>query len=110
MAALRRGGELALDRARRVDLELVAFLDVGEVTQHDAALEAGGDFAHVVVEPAQRLDLAVVDDRPVADEAHLRAAGDATLGDVGAGDRADARGLEDLADLDVTERLLELLG
>src|SRR5256885_8945158 len=48
--------------------------DVLEVAQHDAALEPGRDLAHVVVEAAQRLDLAGVDDGPVAHEPDLGAA------------------------------------
>ena len=52
-------GERALDLLGLVDLEHVAFLDVLEVLEHDAALEAGRDLAHVVVEAAQRRDLAV---------------------------------------------------
>ena len=40
--------------------------------------------------------VAVVDDRAVADQAALRAARDLAVGDVAAGDRADARGAEDL--------------
>ena len=49
-------GELALDLPRLVDLEDVALLDVLEVREHDAALEARRDLAHVVVEAAQRVD------------------------------------------------------
>src|SRR3954454_3497300 len=45
--------ELALDRPRLEDLQVVALLDVLEVVQRDAALEAGGDLADVVVEAAQ---------------------------------------------------------
>src|SRR3712207_409339 len=56
-------GERALDLPRLVDLELVAFLDVLVVAEHDAALVAGGDFAHVLVEPPQRGDLPAPHDR-----------------------------------------------
>ena len=56
-------GELALDLARLVGLEHVAVLDVLEVVQHDAALEAGRDLAHVLVEAAQARDRRLVDDR-----------------------------------------------
>ena len=42
--------ELALDLAGLVDLQHIALLDVGEVLEHDAALEAGRDLADVVVE------------------------------------------------------------
>ena len=69
-------GERALDLPGRVDLDHVAFLDVHEVLEDDTALEARLDLAHVVVEAPQRGDLAVVDDRAVADEARLGAAGD----------------------------------
>src|SRR5262245_59776306 len=92
-------GERALDLASLVDLDLVAFLDVGEVLEDDAALLAVEDLAHVVVVAAQRGDLPVVDDGAVAHEAGLRAARDAALDDLRAGDRADARGAEDLLDL-----------
>src|SRR5256885_16538532 len=83
--------------------------DVLEVAQHDAALEPGRDLAHVVVEAAQRLDLAGVDDGAVAHEADLGAAADDAVGDVAAGDHADARGAEDLADLDRADGLPDLL-
>src|SRR5918994_1748601 len=103
-------GELALDLLRVVDLDHVALLHVGVVLEDDAALEPGGDLAHVLRSAAQRLDRPVVDDRAVADQAGLGAARDAALGDVAAGDRADARGAEDGADLDGPDALLDLLG
>ena len=56
--------ELALDLAGLVDLEHVALADVLEVLEHDAALEALLDLAHVVLEAPQRADPAVVDDGP----------------------------------------------
>ena len=56
------------------DLELVAFLDVVVVLQRQAALEAGLDLAHVVLEALERIELAGVDDHVVAQQAHLRAA------------------------------------
>ena len=59
-----RYSELSLDLAGLVDLEHVALADVLEVLQHDAALEALLDLAHVVLEAAQRADPAVVDDVP----------------------------------------------
>src|ERR687896_1845872 len=90
----------SLDLAGLVDLELVAFLDVRVVLEHDPALETGADLAHVVLDAPERGHGAVVDDRAVADQAHLRAARDAPVGDVGAGDRADARGAEDRPHLD----------
>src|SRR4051794_33516327 len=74
--------ELALDLARRIDLQDVALLDVLEVLEHDAALLSGGDLADVVLEAPQRGDLAVVDDGAVAHQACLGAGGDAALGDL----------------------------
>src|ERR671910_2249416 len=103
-------GELALDLLRVVDLDHVALLHVGVVLEDDAALEPGGDLAHVLRSAPERLDRPVVDDRAVADQARLGAARDAALGDVAAGDRADARGAEDGADLDGPDALLDLLG
>ena len=60
--------ERALDLPRGVDLDHVPLLHVGVVLQHDAALEPRRDLAHVLLHPPQRVDLAVVDDRAVADE------------------------------------------
>ena len=88
----------------------VADLHVLEALEHDAALEPGLDLADVVLEAAQRADPPGPDDGPVADEAHLGAAGEAAVGDRAAGDRADPRGLEELQDLGLAERLLDLLG
>src|SRR6478735_9242671 len=58
------------------EFELVAFLDVVVVLQLDAALEAFLDFAHVVLDPLERLELAGVDHDVVAQQAEVRAAGD----------------------------------
>src|SRR4051812_5874266 len=99
----------AVDLARLVDLQNVALLEVLEVAKDDAALEAGRDLAHVLVEAPQRGDLAVVDDRAVAHEPGAGAARDLAVGDVRAGDDADARRTEDLADLDVTKGVLDLI-
>src|SRR5688500_3891386 len=89
---------------RRVALHLedfddVADLDVVVVLQADAALETVLDLADVILEAAQRADLAFVDDDVVAQQTGLRFAGarDAALGDHAAGNRADLRHLEDLA-------------
>ena len=62
----------------------------------NAALEALGDFANVVLEAAQRLDLAVEHDRRVANDAHLGVARDLAARDVAADDRSDLADLEDL--------------
>ena len=89
-------------------LQHVAHLDVLEPLEHDAALEPGLDLADVVLEAAQGADPPGPHDGPVADEAHLGAAGEAAVGDRAAGDRADPRGLEELQDLGLAERLLDL--
>src|SRR4051794_41509522 len=102
--------ELALDLAGLVRLQHVALLDVLEVREHDAALEAGRDLAHVLVEALERVDRRVVDDRAVAHHADARAAADRPVGDVAARDRADAGGAERRADLGRADRLLDLLG
>src|SRR4051794_28618621 len=99
--------ERALDLPRLVDLHRVPGLDVLVVGQHDTALEARQDLAHVVAHPSQGADLAVVDDRAVTDEAHLRAARDAALGDHAARDGADPRGTEGLAHLDLAHDVLD---
>src|SRR5664279_1428430 len=56
------------------ELEQVAFLDVVVVFQLDAALEAGGDLADVVLHASHGLDLAGVDDDVLAQQAEARAA------------------------------------
>ena len=52
-----------------VNLEQVAFLDVVEAGQLDAALEAFADFLGIVLFAAQRIERVVADDRAVADDA-----------------------------------------
>src|SRR5262245_13752429 len=54
-----RGGRDALLQEH---LDHVADLDVVEALEADAALEPGLDLAHVVLEAAERSDLAFVDD------------------------------------------------
>src|SRR6185437_15448559 len=76
----RRGSDPG-DLALLEGLDDVALLQVGEVLEADAALEALADLAHVVLEAAERRDRALPDDRPVAEEADLRAPGDRAVGD-----------------------------
>src|SRR6516225_9061577 len=76
-------------RLHREDLEDVAFLDVAEPLQPDAALEPFGDLADVFLEPAQRRDNALVHDDAVPDHPHFGAAGHAAGGHVTARDRPD---------------------
>ena len=119
-AAVERG---ALDLARLEDLEDVAFAQVVEALEQDAALEALGHLADVVLEAAERGDSRLVDAGAVAEEADARAAADEPARDHAAGDRAEPRDLEERANLDLAddrlgldrrehadERLLDLLG
>ena len=99
-----------LDLARLVRLEDVAFLDVVEALEQDPALEALGDLARVLLEPLQLRDRRVVDDRAVADDAHLRVAADDAGGDHAAGDRAEPRDLEERPHLGLADDLLGLDG
>src|SRR4051794_18013102 len=99
-----------IDLALLVHLDHVPVLHVGVVLEHDAALHARGALAHVVLEPPQGADPAVVDDRAVAHEAALGSAAHRAVGDVAAGDRADARGLERRPHLRAADLLLDLDG
>src|SRR5262245_60708998 len=96
----------ALDLARLVDLEHVAFLDVVEALEQDPALEAFLDLAHVVLEALQLRDPRFVDHGAVAHYAHVRVSAHGAARDVRAGDRAEARDPEQLAHLDLAERAL----
>src|SRR3972149_2375887 len=74
--------------AHLVGLDDVAFLDVAEGLEGDAALEPCGDTANVVLEPANRSDRSIVDHHPIAHETHPGTAWDLALRDVRAGDGA----------------------
>src|SRR6185503_13385819 len=92
------------------DLDHVADLQVVVLLEADAALEAALHLADVVLEAAQRSDLAGEDDDVVAQQARLRlaGAGDAALGHHAAGNRPELRYLEDVADMgDADPHLLE---
>src|SRR5688500_10634537 len=88
--------EGARDLLGTVALDHVADLEVVEVLDADAALEALLDLLHVVLEAAERAEVAVVDLDRVADHADLGAALERAAADVRAGDGADARDLEGL--------------
>src|SRR5262245_4675747 len=77
----------------------VADLDVVVLFEADAALEPRLHLGDVVLEAAERADLAFVDDHVVAEQARLRVAGsrDAAVGHHAARDRAELRHLERLA-------------
>src|SRR5689334_10552280 len=95
--ALRGGGRSrrrrvevgALDLARLVDLEHVAFLEVVEALEQDAALEALLDLADVVLEALELRDPRLVDHGAVAHDADVRVAPHLAVRDVRAGDRAE---------------------
>src|SRR5262245_37766515 len=80
-------------------LDLVAGADVLVVLEGHAALEAGVDLAHLVLEALECLQRALVDHRVVAQQADLGAALDHAFGDHAARDVADLGDLEDLPDL-----------
>src|ERR1051325_8550678 len=77
----------------------IARLDVVEAFETDAALEAGLHFADVILEAAQRGDLALEHDDVVAQQTRRRfaRARDAPFGHHAAGNRADLRHAEYLA-------------
>src|SRR5712664_4915989 len=82
----RLSGQARPDRFQLVRLDDVAFLEVVEVLDADAALEALVDFLHVVLEAPERGDLAGEDGLRVALHAHVRGAGDLAVHDRRAGD------------------------
>src|SRR5687767_7567429 len=110
LAVRARPRERARDRLDLEALDDVADLHVVEVHDADAALEAFADLAGVVLEALERRDLSGVDDRPVADQPHLRLPIDGALGDVAPGDGAHARDAEDLAHLGRAHHALLDLG
>src|SRR5581483_2455587 len=79
------------DLLELIGLDDVALLEVLEVGEPNAALEAGRHRARVVLEPLERLDRAVPDDDALAQEPHARAARDDAVGDVATRDLPDAR-------------------
>src|SRR5215212_7889396 len=93
-----------------VELQYVALLDVVEVLDTDAALEALAHRADIVLEALERADRAVVHDRTIAHNAHTVVARDLAPGDVAARDRADPRYPEGLAHLGRRRLVLGSLG
>src|SRR5918996_6270191 len=108
-AAVRHLEVGALDLPRLVGFEDVAFLDVVEALEQDAALEALLHLADVVLEALEACDRRLVDDRALADDADLRVPADDAVRDVAAGDHAQARGAEERAHLGLAECLFALL-
>ena len=97
-----------------VDLEgfeVVARLDVREVLrERHAALQPRAHFRHIVLEAAQRRDLAIVDDDVVARDARLERLADRALDHEQTGGLAVLAGGEDLADFRAADHRLERLG
>src|SRR3546814_6199145 len=91
-------------------LDDVALLQVLEVAEADAALEAGVDLAHVVLEATQRVDGALPDDRALPQEADLGVPGDGAVEHHAAGDATDAGHGEDLSHLGLAGDHLFVLG
>ena len=87
----RSSGEDRRDLFLDERLDDVARLEVLEAVETDAAVEAGAHLGGVVLEAAQRSDLALVDDPAVAHQADGGGARDDAVDDVAAGDRADLR-------------------
>src|SRR5690606_22779511 len=80
-------------------LDLVARLDVVVGLHADAALGIRAHFVDVLLEAAQRFQLALEDHRLVAQHADRLVAPDHALDDHAARDGAELRAAEDLADL-----------
>src|SRR5437773_6641493 len=87
----------ALDLARLVELEHVAFLQVVEAVEQDPALEALRHLADVVLEAPELGDRRLVDDGAVADDPDLGVPPHDAVRDVTARDRPQARDAEELA-------------
>src|SRR5581483_7075408 len=99
-----------LDFARLEHFEDVAFLHVVEAFEENAALEAFGHLARVVLEAFERSDRRRVDDGAVPDDAHVGVPAHDAVRDHAAGDRAETRDLEQRANLGLADRLLRLDG
>src|SRR5687768_8820813 len=91
-----------------VALDLVAVLDVVEVLEPDAALEALAHLGDVVLEAAQRPDGALPGDDAVADEPRARVAPDDAVEHAAARDDARLRHAEGLEDERLAQNLLGL--
>src|SRR5204863_8568398 len=96
-----RGRRDPADRLTREALDDVAFLEVVEVRQGDAALEVGGDLANIVPEATERLDPVGCDDLATAPNTGPTT-NDPALGHDGAGDDLVAAHLDQLPHLGST--------
>src|SRR5690606_32509406 len=93
-----------------VALDLIADLDVVVVAHADAALGSGAHLRHVVLEPPQRLELALVDHDVVAQHADRILTPHVAVDHHAAGDVAELRRAEDLAHFREAHDLLADLG
>jgi len=100
----------ALDFDVLVSFDDVARLEVLEIVEADTTFEALTDLSGVVLEPAQRGNRALPDDRAVAQEADLGATRDDAGRHHASGNRTLLRDPEDLADLGFAGDLLLVLG
>src|SRR5580698_9731124 len=83
------------DRLQLVGLDDVAFAQLVESFDSDAALEALVDFLDVILEAPERCDLAAENRLRVALHADVCGAGDLAVGDRGAGDGAELGHVEE---------------
>src|SRR5262249_28919251 len=95
-----------LDLARLEDLEHVPFLHVVEAVEEDAALEALGNLADVVLEPLELSDRRRVDHGAVTDDPDARITTHDAVGDHAACDRAEPGDAEEGTYLGLADRLL----
>src|SRR6185312_1282976 len=93
-----------------IRLDQVAYFDVVEILDADAALEPFADFAHVVLEALERRQRAVVGFDAVANHADAPRARDDPAAHEAARDRADLGDLEDLPHLGLAQHHFLLLG
>src|SRR5689334_19845818 len=104
------GLEGSLDLIHPERLDPVAHLEVVEVLDTDAALEALAHLAHVILEALEARQRAGVDGRAVAGDPRLAGALDGAASDDAAGDGADFADLEELQHLGLAQDDFLLLG
>src|ERR1035441_7060735 len=85
-----------------VGLDHIAVLQILEVGESDAALVAGLDLAHVVLEAPEGRDRALPDDDTLSEEPDLGAAGNNAVCDITTGDSSYLRDTEYGAHLGVS--------
>src|SRR5690348_7691117 len=104
----------ASKRPRNLDafeaLDLVARLDVVVLLDADAALHAVAHFVHVLLETAQRFQLALEDHHVVAQHADRLVPAHHAFDDHAAGDRAELRRAEHVAHFGGAEDVLAHFG